>query len=243
MQLLHISWMLQRTPAESEASTDDIYPGLFVTSQEINTHPNNTYKHNTDMPRAAYENLLFTQLRFRHGWCDWFHTCSGCCQPVLHGNFSLSPASIYPSQLNEVEIVAVNEGYNLETNKQTKTMFTSMSSSPHQRRTSFGAMVATKKKSVRLWVTLRQVKDTRNDCNANLKTFFYVCVRFWVKRDLIQVHQGSRSGSNEPLWAGNQLEVHTSQICWQTTVHKWMWSGRKEFTHHCCFGATLPGLM
>ena len=38
-------------------------------------------------------------------------------------------------------------------------------------------------------------------------------------------------------WRCSKLSIH-----WQTTIHTRMWSDKKEFTQHYCFGATLSGL-
>ena len=63
-----------RTGKDFEPSGDDIYYGWFVTSPEINTHPDRQHGQTTDTPRASRENSLFTQLRVGRGWSDGFHT-------------------------------------------------------------------------------------------------------------------------------------------------------------------------
>ena len=143
--------------------------------------------------------------------CGWFHIWPDFCQPVSRRSH-LTVSSNYPSPAAERgrNCGRLNEVYR---RKQIKAHVEDQIQP--SRRTCFGAMVVTEI-SVRLWVTLRQVKETRNGCYASPTTL--CCVRFWLQRNFMLAHHGA----NDPLWAGSHGDVQNSQFI-----------DRRQYTKEC----------
>ena len=79
-----------------------------------------------------------------------------------------------------------------------------MRSNPDHRGTCFGAMAATEI-SVRLGLTLHWISEGNQKrllCESRR-----LCVRFWLQRNLVLVHQRSHGWTNEPLRAGNMEKL------------------------------------
>ena len=130
--------------------------------------------------------------------CGWFHIWPDFCQPVSRRSH-LTVSSNYPSP-------AAERGRNCGSKWSLQTQTNQgprRRSNSAQRRTCFGAMVVTEI-SVGLWVTLRQVKETRHYTSPTT----LCCVRFWLQRILMLAHHGA----NDPLWVGNHGDVQNSQF-------------------------------